>query len=76
MKVTVKFFADLRQYGPEKAEIDLPDNSTVNDILEKYKVPKKAKQLIIMINTLPRREETIKVNNGDVVAIFPIIAGG
>jgi molybdopterin converting factor small subunit len=74
--VVIKFFADLRQYGPDKEEICLPEGSNVQNILEKYNIPLSKKNIIILINGMPHKEAKDTVQDGDVIAIFPPIAGG
>jgi len=76
VKIIVKFFANLRKYGPEKSTEIFPMNSTVNDILEKYNIPKNEMNLIILINGKPHQTEKTSLNEGDTVAIFPPLAGG
>jgi len=74
--VTLKFFADLRKYGPKKSEVHFPKGISINFVLEKYNVPKEKMKLIILVNGLPRynREEYLK--DGDTIAFFPPLAGG
>ena len=76
ISVTVKLFADLRAYGPDRTEFDIQTGSTINFILEKYKIPKDDKDLIIMVNGRPHIKSDFVLKDGDIVAIFPIIAGG
>jgi molybdopterin synthase sulfur carrier subunit len=73
--VTVKFFATLREYGPVKTEIEVPKRSTVKSIIKKYKIPKEVGRLIVLINRRRSAENSI-LNDGDLVAIFPLIGGG
>jgi len=65
----------LREYGPAKSEIDLPKDSTVKLIVEKYNIPKEVGRLIVLINRRRSAENSI-LNDGDLVAIFPLIGGG
>jgi len=76
IKVVVKFFANLRKYGPEKSTEYFPMDSTVNDILEKYHIPKDEMNLIILINGKPHQTEKTSLKDDDTVAIFPPLAGG
>ena len=76
ISVTVKFFANLRQYGPQKTVLELSEGNTVKFILEKFKIPKEEKNLIIMINGRPHQKASSILENGDILAIFPKIAGG
>jgi molybdopterin converting factor small subunit len=76
ISVTVKLFADFRKYGPDKAIITLQKGSRIQDIIDKYQIPKTNSKRIILVNGLPHKKETYEVKNGDVIAIFPPIAGG
>ncbi len=76
ISVTVKLFADLRVYGPDRKVLDLQEGSTIKSILKKYKIPKDDKNLIIMVNGRPHIQSDFVLRDGDTVAIFPIIAGG
>ena len=44
ISVTVKFFATLRQYGPEKEILTIPKDSTVKLLFNKYNIPKNERQ--------------------------------
>jgi molybdopterin converting factor small subunit len=72
---TVKFFATLRSVAPAKRNITLLRGSTVNTILEMFNIPEETK-LIILINGAPHKTRETVVNNGDIIAIFPPLAGG
>ncbi len=76
ISVLVKLFADLRNYGPEKAVIVLQEGDMVISVLKKYKIPKDDKNLIILVNGRPHRKSDFVLKDGDVVALFPLIAGG
>ena len=75
ISATVKFFATLRSVAPAKKSITLLPGSTVSTILEMYDISEKIK-LIILINGIPHQTRETIVKNGDVVAIFPPLAGG
>ncbi|MGB5913043.1 MAG: MoaD/ThiS family protein [Promethearchaeia archaeon] len=76
ISVIVKFFADFRKYGPDKAEISIPKGSKIQYLLEKYKIPSIKKNIIILVNGVPHKKADDKIKNGDIIAIFPPIAGG
>jgi molybdopterin converting factor small subunit len=75
ISATVKFFATLRRVAPAKKSITLRPGSTVNTILEMFDIPEETK-LIILINGAPHKTRETVVKNGDIVAIFPPLAGG
>jgi molybdopterin converting factor small subunit len=76
ISITVKFFADFRKFGPDKANIHIPRGSNIQYIIEKYKIPKTNSNIIILVNGLPHKKPEDEVKAGDVVSIFPPIGGG
>jgi molybdopterin converting factor small subunit len=76
IEVTVKLFANLRKYGPEKSITSIPEGSTIKKIIERYNINKKEGKLIVMINGIPCHNRDCILKDGDVVAIFPPLAGG
>ncbi|MFX1358079.1 MAG: MoaD/ThiS family protein [Promethearchaeota archaeon] len=74
--VTIKFFADLLNYGPAKSKERFPKNSTIKSILDKYKISEQKTKLIILVNGRPHIQEDYIVKDGDIIAIFPPIGGG
>lgn len=74
--VTVKFFASLREFGPKKEEVKLPENSSIKNVLDKFKVPEEKRDVVLLINGRPHKKIEDTLQNGDVLAIFPPIAGG
>jgi molybdopterin converting factor small subunit len=74
--VMVKFFATLRKYGPSKSEESYPKGSMVKDILDRYEVPEEDRNIVVLINTKPHQKKKTILHDGDVVSIFPPIAGG
>ena len=75
ISVTIKFFADLTQYGPDKSVEELPEGSKIRSILEKYNIPME-KRLIIIVNGRPHADPNDLIKEGDTIAIFPPLAGG
>ena len=75
ISATVKFFATLRSVAPAKKIITLVLGSTVNTILNMFDISEETK-LIILINGAPHQKRETVVKNGDIVAIFPPLAGG
>lgn len=75
ISITIKLFADLNQFGPAKAEENLPEGSSINTIFEKYRIPKE-KKTIILVNRRPSYDRNSVLKDGDTVAIFPPLAGG
>jgi molybdopterin converting factor small subunit len=74
--ITVKLFADLREYGAPKSIIDLPEGSTLKNLLKKYKISRDKQKLIILLNRKPCYDDNFVLEDKDTVAIFPPLAGG
>ena len=72
---TVKFFANLRSIAPPKKIVSLPLGSTVSTLLDLFTISKETK-LIILINGTPHQTRKTLIKDGDIVAIFPPLAGG
>ncbi len=76
ISVTVKFFATLRQYGPDKGVLTIPENSKIKLLFDKYNIPKDERRAIIFINGRPHKELKMILKDGDLISIFPPIGGG
>jgi len=76
INVTVKFFAMLREYGPMKETISVPENSPIELLFKRYQIPKEAWRTIIIVNGRPHKDLETVINDGDIVSIFPPIGGG
>ena len=74
MVVEVKLFATFREGRFNEKELELPEESSIGDLLKYLKIPEKDAKIIIL-NGLSVAVEH-KLRNKDVVAIFPPIAGG
>ncbi len=72
---TIKFFANLRAIAPPKKIMTLPTGSTVSTVLDMFTISKETK-LIILINGSPHQKRETHIKDGDIVAIFPPLAGG
>lgn len=76
ISVTVKFFATLRQFGPDKEVLLIPENSKVKLLFDKYNIPKEERRAIILVNGRPHNNLDTILKDGDLISIFPIIGGG
>jgi molybdopterin converting factor small subunit len=79
MNVTVKLFATLRDYLPEDSDngacrLSLSEGETVKDVLRRLRVPEDIK-LVLLLNSRHTDYET-ELAEGDVLSVFPPIAGG
>ncbi|MFW9785705.1 MAG: MoaD/ThiS family protein [Candidatus Heimdallarchaeota archaeon] len=76
IKVTVKFFAMLREFGPKEENIVIAKDSPIKLLFKKYQIPKEAWKAIILVNGLPHNDQNTILKDGDIVSIFPPIGGG
>jgi len=76
ISVTVKFFATLRQYGPDKDVLIIPENSKIRLLFDKYSIPKEERRAIILVNGRPHKDLNTILKDGDLISIFPPIGGG
>ncbi len=79
MKVTAKLFATLGSHTPPGLtgnsfvqEID--SSTTVEQLLRKWEIPEDM-PLIILVNAVHADKDQV-LNDGDILAVFPPIAGG
>ena len=84
MKITFKLFASLTDYLPVEArytnvlELVVAPQATVMQILEPYGMPEKLVHLVLINGKYvePEKRLTQTLQEGDVLAIWPPIAGG
>jgi len=79
MEIEVKLFATLREYLPKgssrfSCKMEVDGSARVQDILSRLKLPEEIPK-IILINGVHGKKEQI-LPEGDVVRIFPPVAGG
>lgn len=79
LNIEVRLFANLAELLPpgsknKRAKIDVPEGTTIQDLLDKLKIPANVTN-VIMVNGSHRSKDT-KLNDGDVVSIIPPITGG
>ena len=84
MRISLKLFMKFKEYTPEcgqngKATIEIPDGSTFRDLLGILNMPEETDKIIV-INGISHKQgskvSSIELKDGDIVAIFPPIAGG
>lgn len=83
MEITLKLYAGLSQYLPEKSfrhsvQLDISSSETAFSILDKFNVPKESAHLVLLngVYLEPDEREKSNFNEGDTLAIWPPIAGG
>jgi sulfur carrier protein ThiS len=84
MRITFKLYASLTQYLPADARrsnqlpLDVSDGSTIAQIIEPFGMPEKLVHLVLVngVYVPPAQRLTHVPKDGDVLAIWPPIAGG
>jgi len=84
MRITFKLYASLTQHLPTDArhsnqvEIEAPDGATIAQIIEPYGLPEKLVHLVLVngVYVPPEQRLSFVPEEGDVLAIWPPIAGG
>ena len=84
MRVTFKLYAMLSDHLPDDARktnsltLDVPPGRTVGQVIDEYNLPPKLVHLVLVNgNYIPPAERAGRVlNEDDVLAIWPPIAGG
>ena len=79
MKVEVRLFANLAKLLPpgsqnKRATITVKKGTTIDELLEKLNLPSNITN-VVMVNGANKSRET-QLEEGDVVSVFPPIAGG
>lgn len=75
MKIHVQLFATLSRYLPDQdATLELPDGSTVRDVLDRLRIPKEIPVIALVNGRDVASEQTI--HDGDTLTMFPPLAGG
>ena len=84
MKITLKLFATLTDYLPVEArytnvvEMDIAPQDSISQILEQYRLPPKLVHLVLVNGSYiaPENRPIRTLQEGDVLAVWPPIAGG
>ena len=84
MKITLKLFASLTDYLPESSrytnivELEVVESATIGQIIETHQLPPKLVHLVLVNGKYiaPVDRVTHALIEGDVLAIWPPIAGG
>ena len=84
MKITLKLFATLTDYLPPESrytnvvKLDVAPDVTIPQLIEQYCLPPKLVHLVLINGTYiaPEKRATQTFVEGDVLAIWPPIAGG
>jgi len=81
--VEFKLFASLMMYLPPQARqqsvrLEMPEGSTVHDLMDRFRVPREQAHLVICNGLFlpPSQREVYRLQEGDVIALWPPVAGG
>ncbi len=74
MVIKVRLFAMFREGRFDEKKLELPQGSSLADLMEYLKIPEKDSK-VLLVNGLSASVKD-KLSDADVVAIFPMIAGG
>ena len=79
MDIEVKLFATLRDYLPKgssrfSCKMEVDGQTRVQDILERLRIPEEIPKIILINGVHGKKEQQLK--DGDVLSIFPPVAGG
>lgn len=84
MKITFKLYATLQHLLPDTAvrnsiEVEVAEDTTLHQIIDQFKVDRKDAHLVLINGTYFDQEGRDKagvLKEGDVVAVWPPVAGG
>lgn len=74
MRVTVKLFASFRAGRFNVEERDYPDGTTIGDVADAIALPR-GEIGVMMVNSRHAKLDR-QLNDGDILAIFPLLGGG
>ncbi len=84
MNITLKLFASLTDYLPVESKytnivaLDIAPDTTILQLVQRYRLPAKEVHLVLVNGSYiaPELRSTKTLVEGDVLAIWPPIAGG
>ena len=74
MRIKIKLYGDFLRYGPSESFLNIPEGSTVLNVLDKLGI-KERSYIMILIN-LRRSWFENKLHDGDELSIFAPVGGG
>ncbi len=80
MRIELRLFANLRRKLPPgsprgKCDLELPENTTIAAVLTRMDIPPDSAQMVL-VNGEHDRDLGRTLRDGDVLSIFPPVAGG
>ncbi len=83
IEIKLKLYASLAEYLPpikkrHSVEIQISFDDTPHQVLERFNVPRKMAHLVLLngVYLEPAERDRAVFKNGDVLAVWPPVAGG
>ncbi|MEJ2393899.1 MAG: MoaD/ThiS family protein [Candidatus Thiodiazotropha sp.] len=83
VNVEFKLFADLMRYLPANARqqsvhVEMPEGSTIYQLMERFQVPQEQAHLVVCNGLFvpPSQRDSYQLQDQDVIALWPPVAGG
>ncbi len=84
MRITFKLYATLQELLPSDAvnnavEVDVDEGTTLNEVIDRFNVPRKSAHLVLINGVYfahGDRDTAGTLADGDVLAVWPPVAGG
>ena len=83
MKITLKLYATISELLPDgahnnAAEVEIPDGSSLNWVIDHYRVPRELAHLVLVNGQFhcDADRDSVTLQDGDTLAIWPPVAGG
>ena len=83
LKITFKLFASLTEFLPDDVENNIAEiianpEDSVHDLIDRFRVPRESVHLILVngIYIVPADRDKPILKEGDVLAMWPPVAGG
>jgi sulfur-carrier protein len=79
MEIEVKLFATLRDYLPAgssrfSCKMKIDDHTRIEDVMSILKIPEEMPKIILVNGIHGKKEQLLR--DGDVLSVFPPVAGG
>ncbi len=79
MEIEVKLFATLRDYLPEgssrfSCKMKIDGHTRIEDVMSILKIPEEMPKIILVNGIHGKKDQILK--DGDVLSVFPPVAGG
>lgn len=81
--VTLKLYASLGVHLPDhaaknEARVKVPEGSTIWDLIDRYNIPRTSCHLVLLNGVFQPAQTrgSVRLKEGDAVAIWPPVAGG